>query len=104
MVHRPQDVKSLGRYDGMVLFDRPQRIPRQGASGLVTQVTTPTPWRAAFLWRPVRAIEIRNGGTIVEGWSWLRRVERRTHYGSGASEELVEIRARADASAELVRN
>lgn len=103
MVHRPADLKSLGRFEGIVLFDRPQRIPRQGASGLVTQVTTPTPWRPAFLWRPTRAIEVRNGGTIVEGWSWFRRVERRTHYGSGASEVLVEIRPRAKASNELVR-
>lgn len=103
MVHRPDALKSLGRYEGIVLFDRPQRIPRQGPSGLVTQVTTPTPWRTAFLWRPIRAIEVRHAGTIVEGWAWLRRVERRTHYGSGASEVLVEIRPRVRTSTQLAR-
>jgi hypothetical protein len=93
MVHRPRGSQSRGRLGELVLFDRPQRLPRRGPDGLVTQITTPTPWRRAFLWRPVRAIEIRHGGTIVERWAWLRTVERRTHYGAARPDEVVEIRA-----------
>jgi hypothetical protein len=102
MVHRPAGVKSLGRVDGLVLFERPQRIPREGPGGFLTEVTTPSPWRRAFLWRPIKAIEIRHGGTIVEGWAWLRRVERRTHFGPRAADDVIEIRARPAPSTELV--
>jgi hypothetical protein len=92
MIHRPREPQSRGRLGELVLFDRPQRIPRRGPDGLVAQVTTPTPWRRAFLWRPIRTIELLHGGTIVERWSWLRTVERRTHYGAAQPDEVVEIR------------
>jgi hypothetical protein len=102
MVYRPTSVKSLGRYEDIVLFDRPQKIPRGDASGRVTQVTTPTAWRRTFLWWPTRGIQVQRDGTILEGWAWLKRAEVRTHYGSRPSESVAELRFGAAGPGALV--